>query len=93
MLEGKLRDSALQRLHRIAGQVRGLERMVEQQRYCIEIVQQIAAVEAALHRLSAAILENHMQTCVADAFATNDPSVQREKIEELIRVFHFMRRG
>jgi len=87
MLEGNLRRSVQQRLRRIAGQVQGLERMVEQKRYCIDILQQIAAVEAALHRVAGIILRNHMETCVSDAFQADRMSDRQDKIRELVQVF------
>ncbi len=91
MLDGHVRNAVLKRLKRIKGQVEGLERMVEEQRYCIDILNQIAAVEASLHRTAAVTLKNHMETCVAGAFECKKPSERREKIDELIHVFESMR--
>lgn len=76
----------LKRLSRIEGQVRGLGRMVEEGRYCIDIVTQIAAVQAALRRVEEDILRDHISHCVAHAMASGDKSEQAEKIDELMDV-------
>ena len=91
MLDGDVKDAVLKRLKRITGQVRGLQQMVEDRRYCIDILNQISAVEAALHGAAAIILKNHMETCVADAFKCKKACDKREKIEELVRVFESLR--
>ena len=78
------RQTVLIRLRRIEGQVRGLVRMVEDDRYCIDTLTQIAAVRAALHKVEAQILQDHVSHCVADAFATGDATEQRHKVEELV---------
>lgn len=78
------RVSVLRRLSRIEGQVRGLSGMVEDDRYCVDVVTQIAAVRAALHKVEEEILRDHVSHCVADAFASGDKRDQRKKIEELV---------
>jgi len=78
--------STLKRLNRIEGQVRGLARMVEADRYCIDIVTQIAAVRAALRRAEEEILREHVAHCVAHAIASGDKSDQRRKVAELMDV-------
>ena len=72
------------RLHRIEGQVRGIERMVEEERYCIDILTQISAVTTALESLALKILGDHVNTCVAGAFASGDPMEASEKSRELL---------
>ena len=62
----------VKRLHRIEGQVRGIEKMVEDDRYCIDILTQIAAVRTALEQVGAKLLEGHVTHCVADALASGD---------------------
>ncbi len=74
----------VKRLHRIEGQVRGIEKMVEDDRYCIEILTQIAAVSAALEQVGARLLEGHVTHCVADALASGDEAAAREKTTELL---------
>jgi len=78
------KKSILTRLKRIEGQVGGLHRMVEDDRYCIDVLTQINAVRAALHRVEAEMLRGHVAHCVADAFATGDAEAQRQKVDELV---------
>jgi DNA-binding FrmR family transcriptional regulator len=78
--------SVLKRLRRIEGQVRGLARMVEDDRYCIDIVTQLSAVRAALRRAEEAILADHAAHCVENAIASGNKPDQRRKVAELIDV-------
>jgi DNA-binding FrmR family transcriptional regulator len=78
--------STLKRLNRIEGQVRGLARMVEGERYCIDIVTQLAAVRAALRRVEEEILRDHVAHCVEHAIKSGDKSDQRQKVAELMDV-------
>jgi DNA-binding FrmR family transcriptional regulator len=78
--------ATLRRLNRIEGQVRGLARMVEADRYCIDVVTQISAVRAALRRAEEAILQDHVAHCVEHAIASGDKQEQRRKVNELIDV-------
>jgi DNA-binding FrmR family transcriptional regulator len=80
------KQANLKRLRRIEGQVRGLSRMVEEDRYCIDIVTQIAAVRAALRRVEEEILSEHVAHCVEHAIASGNKSDQRKKIAELMDV-------
>jgi CsoR family transcriptional regulator, copper-sensing transcriptional repressor len=80
------KTSSLRRLNRIEGQVRGLVRMVEADRYCIDIMTQIAAVRAALRRAEEEILEDHVAHCVEHAIASGDKREQRRKVNEIIEV-------
>jgi DNA-binding FrmR family transcriptional regulator len=82
----EIKASSLKRLNRIEGQVRGLSRMVDEDRYCIDIVTQISAVRAALRRLEEEILRDHVGHCVEHAIASGDKTEQRRKIEELMAV-------
>lgn len=72
------------RLRRIEGQVGGLLRMVENDRYCVDVLTQIAAVRAALHKAEEQILRDHVGHCVAEAFASGDVAEQRHKVDELV---------
>lgn len=78
------KDALITRLHRIEGQVRGIERMVEGDRYCIDILTQVAAVTTALESVGLVILEDHVRHCVADALASGDEDEARAKVEELL---------
>ena len=78
------KDALIKRLHRIEGQVRGIERMVEEERYCIDVLTQIAAVETALESVALKILDDHVNHCVADAMASGEPDAAAEKSRELL---------
>jgi CsoR family transcriptional regulator, copper-sensing transcriptional repressor len=78
--------ACVKRLSRIEGQVRGLARMVEDDRYCIDIVTQIAAVRAALRRVEEEVLRDHIAHCVEHAIVSGDAAEQRRKIAELMDV-------
>jgi DNA-binding FrmR family transcriptional regulator len=81
-----IKASCEKRLTRIEGQVRGVSKMVEEDRYCIDIVTQISAVRAALRRLEEEILRDHVSRCVEHAIASGNKAEQRRKIEELMAV-------
>ncbi|HEY2135010.1 MAG TPA: metal-sensitive transcriptional regulator [Xanthobacteraceae bacterium] len=85
-MQQEAKASCLKRLGRIEGQVRGLTRMVEEDRYCIDIVTQISAARAALRRLEEEILSDHVGHCVAHAIASGDKADQRRKVAELMEV-------
>ena len=80
----KDKDALIKRLHRIEGQVRGIERMVEDDRYCIDILTQIGAVKTALEQVGAKLLEDHVTHCVAGALASGDERAATEKTTELL---------
>ena len=86
-MQTNAKASVLKRLQRIEGQVRGLSRMVEEDRYCIDIVTQIAAVRAALRRVEEEVLRDHIAHCVEHAIVSGDAGEQRRKIAELMDVF------
>ena len=79
--------ASLRRLKRVEGQVRGLSRMVEDDRYCIDIVTQIGAVRAALRKVEEEVLRDHVAHCVEGAIASGNKGQQRRKIVELMNVF------
>ena len=80
----KDKDLLVRRLHRIEGQVRGIERMLEEDRYCIDILTQIAAVKTALEQVGVRLLEGHVTHCVHDAIASGDAQAADEKTAELL---------
>ena len=80
------KTSCLKRLNRIEGQVRGLARMVEDDRYCIDVVTQISAVRAALRRVEEEVLRDHVAHCVEGAIASGNKTDQRQKVAELMDV-------
>ena len=85
-MDSKAKTSALKRLKRIEGQVRGLARMVETDRYCIDIVTQISAVRAALRAVEEEILSDHVTNCVEHAISSGNRAEQRRKVAELMNV-------
>jgi DNA-binding FrmR family transcriptional regulator len=72
------------RLRRIEGQVRGLQRMVEEDAYCIDVLTQVAAVQTALEQVAVHVLDGHVRGCVADAVAGDDPAAADAKLDELM---------
>jgi DNA-binding FrmR family transcriptional regulator len=82
------KDAIVKRLHRIEGQVRGIERMVAEDRYCIDILTQISAVTTALDSVAYRILDDHVNHCVTGALASGDPEVAEEKSRELLDAVH-----
>jgi CsoR family transcriptional regulator, copper-sensing transcriptional repressor len=84
----KDKSALTRRLHRIEGQVRGIERMVDEERYCVDILTQISAVTTALESLAYQILDDHVNHCVADALAAGDPDAAAEKSKELLAAVH-----
>ena len=91
MLGEPRRGDVARRLKRIQGQVEGLTRMVDGGRYCVDVLAQVRAAEAALHAVGEIILSNHLETCVVNALQSNNRDDQREKIEELKRIYRGMR--
>ena len=85
-MQSNAKTSVLKRLQRIEGQVRGLARMVEDDRYCIDIVTQLSAVSAALRRVEDEVLKDHIGHCVEHAIASGNKTEQRKKVSELMDV-------
>jgi DNA-binding FrmR family transcriptional regulator len=80
------KESTIKRLNRIEGQVRGISRMIEEERYCIDILQQMQAIKSAFGKVEDAILKDHAQTCVESAIASGDATEQRKKFGELVEL-------
>ena len=76
----------LNRLRRLEGQVRGVARMVEEDRYCIDILTQMQAIRAALTKVETELLRDHVDHCIRGAFSSGDKDDQRQKIDELVEV-------
>ena len=79
-------EATLHRLRRIAGQVQGIQRMVDEKHYCIDILTQIQAARSALRAVELQILKKHVDHCVRDAFASGAPAEADRKMNELLRV-------
>lgn len=85
-MDERVKKSQLARLGRIEGQVRGVSRMVEEDRYCIDVINQVRAVRAALDKVEQEILHDHLQHCVAHAFHAGSERDRQIKIDELLEV-------
>jgi DNA-binding FrmR family transcriptional regulator len=86
MLDEAQQQAIVTRLNRIEGQVRGIRRMVQEPRLCIEILQQLSAAEAALNRISLAIFRFHVENCVPDGIAKGEPD-RTQRLAELVDIF------
>jgi DNA-binding FrmR family transcriptional regulator len=86
MLDEGQQQSLVTRLNRIEGQIRGIRRMVQEPRTCIELLQQLAAAEAALNRISLAVFKFHVETCVPEGVARGDAE-GRKQLSELVEIF------
>jgi len=82
------KEQLIKRLHRIEGQVRGIERMVEDDRHCIDILTQISAVNTALESLAFRIVDQHVNHCVTGAIASGDEQDAETKTRELLEAVH-----
>jgi DNA-binding FrmR family transcriptional regulator len=86
MQDKQNREAVTKRLKRIEGQVRGIARMVEADRYCVDILTQTAAVRSALRAVERLIMEDHARTCIESAILSGDPDEQRAKFNELVAI-------
>ena len=86
------KSSIVKRLNRIEGQVRGVARMIDEERYCIDVLHQVQAVKAALAKVENAILSDHAASCVEEAIVSGDTIDQRKKFDELIDLFAKVKR-
>ncbi|AWW75731.1 transcriptional regulator [Erythrobacter sp. KY5] len=82
----------IKRLNRIAGQVRGVAQMIEDDRYCMDILHQISAIKSALAKVESLVLKDHAACCVAEAITSGDEKEQRQKFEELVELLERTRR-
>ena len=86
------KDATIRRLNRIEGQVRGISRMIDEERYCIDILQQIRAIKSAVAKVEDAILKDHAATCVESAISSGNEKEQRDKFAELVDLFGRVKR-
>lgn len=80
-------QNCLKRLSRIEGQVRGISRMIEEERYCIEILTQIQAIKAALKKVENEVLKDHADHCLLSAVNSDDEEEKSQKLSELVELF------
>jgi len=86
-MDGATKEQLERRLKSIEGHVRGIERMVEEDTYCIDVIKQVIAVRRALEKVNGIILQNHLETCVTTAIKGQDPRERERVIGELLDVF------
>jgi DNA-binding FrmR family transcriptional regulator len=87
-VDGEIKDRNLKRLRRIEGQVRGLQRMVEEDRYCADILTQISSVHAALRGVGRELMRNHLKHCATTAIRTGDEVEAEELYDEIIGLMY-----
>ena len=80
-------EDVLKRLRTVEGHLKGIIRMVEEDTYCIDVIRQVQAVEAALNKISARILDGHLNSCVITAVQGEDPAERRRVLKEVLEVF------
>ncbi len=87
MIDDETRGKALGRLRRIEGQVQGIQRMVEEDKYCMDILLQLTAVQGAVEQVQRLLLGRHIESCVADAVRSGSTRDRQKKMDELLEVF------
>ncbi len=87
MIDEETKRKAMARLKRIEGQVQGVQRMVEEGQYCVDILLQISAIQGALEQVRKILLGRHVESCVAEAMASGREADRQKKIDELLEVF------
>ena len=92
MMDDSQTADALGRLSKIEGQIKGIRKMVESRRYCVDILNQTRAVSAAINKVEEMIMRQHLETCVTDSLSGNDDMDKREKITEIMDVFSRLRK-
>lgn len=86
-MDAKTEKTLKRRIASAAGHLKGIERMVDEQAYCIDIIQQVQAVQAALNKINTLLLDNHLKTCVTEAIQGDDPAERELMLSELSAVF------
>ncbi len=87
MMNDVTKKKVLTRLRKIAGQVEGLARMVDQDRYCVDVLLQVASAQGALGEAGKLVLRSHVETCVSEAMSSGKPAARKQKVDELMQVF------
>ena len=91
-MDAKTREQVIRRLRSIEGHVKGIEKMVEADQYCVDVMRQVIATQAAMAKLNEMILENHLNTCVIEAVRGNDPKARERVLDEISDVFEMSRK-
>jgi CsoR family transcriptional regulator, copper-sensing transcriptional repressor len=87
VIDDKIAKNAGVRLNRLAGQLRGIQKMIDERRYCVDMLTQISAVQAALSGVGKVLLKNHIETCVTTSLSGKDKNLRKQTIEELVQIF------
>ena len=87
MINEVVEKECVTRLNKIEGQIKGIEKMIKERRYCVDVVMQISAAEAALHKVAEIVLRNHLETCVVAAFKASDEGERSRKTDELMEIY------
>lgn len=91
-MDAKTREQVVRRLRSIEGHVKGIEKMVEQDQYCVDVMKQVIATQAAMARVNELILQNHLNTCVIEAVRGDDPKARERVLDEIGDVFEMSRK-
>lgn len=86
-MDDQTKKQITRRLASVAGHVKGIERMVDEDTYCIDVIKQIQAVQSALNKVSTLMLDNHLRTCVTTAIQDDDPDEREQMLQEVVNVF------
>ncbi len=86
-MQGQDRQKIIRRLKTVEGHIRGIQRMLEDEAYCIDVIQQIHAVQSALNKVNLEILDQHLNTCVISAISDNDPERRERVLKEITDVY------
>ncbi len=92
-MDATTKKAVSQRLASVSGHVKGIQRMVDEDTYCIDVIRQIQAVQAALNKVNSMILDNHLNTCVTTAIQGQDPEERKRVFNEITSVFEYKTRG
>jgi DNA-binding FrmR family transcriptional regulator len=91
-MDAKTRDQVIRRLRSIQGHVKGIERMVQDDQYCVDVMRQVIATQAAMAKLNELILESHLNSCVIEAVRGNNPQAREKVLQEISDVFEMSRK-
>ena len=91
-MDAKTRDQVIRRLRSIQGHVKGIEKMVQEDQYCVDVMRQVIATQAAMAKLNELILISHLNTCVIEAVRGDDPRAREKVLEEISDVFEMSRK-
>jgi DNA-binding FrmR family transcriptional regulator len=91
-MDAKTRDQVIRRLRSIQGHVKGIEKMVQDDQYCVDVMRQVIATQAAMAKLNELILESHLNSCVIEAVRGNNPQAREKVLQEISDVFEMSRK-